>query len=222
MVMIYPKAEDWYNIRFSDECHFGYGSEGKYRIIRKPGERYCQKCIQEANPKGEPKDKDQKRVHCWAAVGWNFKSSLFWYEVPTNDNGKLSHKAYLEQILEPAIKPWLDQARSGQIDPFVLEEDNDSSHKGGIVNTWKHQNGLNHYFNCPNSPDLAPIENCWQPMKQLLRRIPHWDDRTTKSIAQEGWNGISQDFINTKIASIPDRLRAVIEGGGAITGYQLE
>ncbi len=56
-------------------------------------------------------------------------------------------------------------------------------------------------------------------MKQLLRRIPYWDDRTTKAIAEEGWNGISFDFINPRVASMPDRLRAVIEGGCGLTGY---
>ena len=91
----------------------------------------------------------------------------------TNNNGKLSHQAYIDQILEPAIKPWLEDVKSGRCDDFILEEDNDSSHGSGsqhnIVANWKRQKGLTQYFNCPHSPDLAPIENYWLPMKQLLR-----------------------------------------------------
>ncbi len=45
----YPTEEDWYSVRFSDEVHFGYESQGKIRIIRKPGQRYCQDCIQETD-----------------------------------------------------------------------------------------------------------------------------------------------------------------------------
>ena len=141
----------------------------------------------------------------------------------SNNNGKLSYQAYIDQILEPAIRPWLHQAKLGQIDPFALEEDRDSSHGAGskdnIVAKWKDQNGLDHYFNCPYSPDLAPIEQCWQPMKQELRKIPHWDDWNTKSIAQDGWNKVDYEFINPKVASLPKRLKEVIDRKGALTGY---
>lgn len=47
---------------------------------------------------------------------------------------------------------------------FVIEEDGDSGHgpgKSNIVRTWKQEHGLEFYFNCHNSPDLAPIENYW-------------------------------------------------------------
>ena len=200
MLERYPDTDDWKNVRFSDESHFGWGQQGKMRIIRKPGERYCQKCIQPADPKGNPYQKDEKRLHAWAAIGWNFRSDLVWYEMSTNTNGKLSHQAYIDQILEPAVKPWLEAVKLGRIEPFVLEEDNDSSYgsssKRNIVTEWKAHHGLKHYFNCPHSPDLAPIENSWQLPKQILRKVPHWDDSITKSLAKEGWNKISYDFIN--------------------------
>ena len=171
----YPRPEDWHRVRFSDEVHFGYGPQGKLRIIRKPGERYCPDCIQEDK---EPNEKDKKRHHCWAAVGYNFKSDIYFYEVPGNTNGKMSQKVYIDQILEPIVKPWIDAHHD-----FVLEEDGDSGHgpeKSNIVRTWKEANGLEFYFNCHSSPDLAPIENCWQPVKQHLHKYPHWDDNTTK------------------------------------------
>ena len=34
----YPRSEDWYRVRFSDEVHAGYGPQAKLRTIRKPGE----------------------------------------------------------------------------------------------------------------------------------------------------------------------------------------
>ena len=37
----YPESEDWHHVRFNDEVHFGWGSQGKLRIIRQPGTRYC-------------------------------------------------------------------------------------------------------------------------------------------------------------------------------------
>ena len=56
-------------------------------------------------------------------------------------------------------------------------------------------------------------------MKQELRMVPHWDDWNTKTIAQDGWNKVNIEFINSKVASMPERLQAVIDGEGAMTGY---
>ena len=87
MLKRYPEKSDWHNVRFSDEVHFGWGPQGKLSIIRQPGERYCQDCIQQAE---EPDSRDVKRHHCWAAVGHDFKSDIHYYNVPGNANGKMS------------------------------------------------------------------------------------------------------------------------------------
>ena len=89
----YPQPEDWQNTRFSDECHFGWGPQGKLWIIRKPGTRYYQDCIQHVQK--EPEDEaDRKRHHVWAAIGYNFRSDLTFYDVPGNKNGKMSKRIY--------------------------------------------------------------------------------------------------------------------------------
>lgn len=214
MLERYPDQEDWHPVRFSNEVHFNYGPQGKLRIIRKPGERYCQDCIQEAD---SPKEKDLKQQHCWAAVGHNFKSDIHFYNVPGNGNDKMSMQVYLEQILKPIVKPWIDNHPR-----FVLKEDSDSGHgtgKSNTVRSWKKENKLEYYFNCPSSPDLSPIENTWLVPKQEVKKYPHWDDRTTRGLIYEGWSNISTEFINEKVASMPDRLRAVIDGEGKMTGY---
>ena len=101
----------------------------------------------------------------------------------------MSHRVYIDLILEPVVKPWLQDVQAGRIKPFILEEDGDSGHGGGkqgnIVRRWKTENGLKHYFNCPGSPDLAPIENCWQAPKQALRKVPHWDEVSMRAIIDD-------------------------------------
>lgn len=117
--------------------------------------------------------------------------------------------------MEPIVKPWLNQ-------DFVLEEDGDLGHgtsKSNIVRTWKEKHGLESYFNCASSPDLLLKENCWAIPKQHLRKYSHWDNATTAKLIVEGWSNVNQLFINEKVASIPDRLKAVIEGDGQMTGY---
>jgi hypothetical protein len=106
--------------------------------------------------KPAPEEKHLRRLHCWAAVGHDFKSLLIWYDVPRNGNGKMTLQVYRDQILEPMVGEWL---RSGE--RFVLEEDNGSGHgtsKNNIVRTWKEDHGLESFFNYASSPDFVPIE----------------------------------------------------------------
>ena len=117
-------------------------------------------------------------------MGWNFKSQLIFYEVPSNSNGKMSQRVYIDFILEPVIKSWMEEGHE-----FVLEEDGDSGHGSGkdnIVRRWKEANRLRYYFNCPHSPDLSPIQNYWQVPKQTVGRQPHWDDDTIIAAIKEG------------------------------------
>ncbi|KAF2033422.1 hypothetical protein EK21DRAFT_86230 [Setomelanomma holmii] len=124
-------------------------------------------------------------VH-WAIgpQGSIYISDLTFYEIKNNTNGKMTQRAYIDQILEPVVKPWLERG-----DDFVLEEGGNSGHgpgKSNIVRKWKQDNKLEHYFICHSSPDFAPIENCWQPPKQYVKKFPHWDENDTRELALEG------------------------------------
>ena len=99
-------------------------------------------------------------------MGYDFKSDIHFYEVLGNINGKMSQRVYIDHILQLIVKPWIEAHYD-----FVLEEDGDSGYGPGklnIVRTWKETNGLEFYFNSHSSPNLAPIENCWQPVKQQI------------------------------------------------------
>jgi hypothetical protein len=165
MLEWYPEAKDWWYIRFSDETYFGFGPQGKVNVCRRLWERMCLSCT---ISKPSLEEKDIKRLYAWAAVGYNFKSELVWYNVPSNNNRKITIKIYRNKILEPIIGEWLRQGHN-----FVLEEDNDSGHgtsKDNIIKTWKQENGLTSYFNCSNSPDFVPIERAWIAPKQYVKR----------------------------------------------------
>lgn len=115
------------------------------------------------------------------------------------------------------MRPWIDEHHE-----FDLEEDGDSGHEPGkseIVRTWKETNALEFYFDCHLSPDLAPIENIRQPVKQHLHKYLYWDDNTPKELIYEGCTYASRYFINEKVASMRERLDAVIAGEGKMTGY---
>ena len=188
MLARYPHPEDWDRVRFSDEVRFGWGLQYELRIVRKPGERYCVQRIQHSDAL---KLKDEKHFHCWAAMGYDFELDITFYKVPGNTNGKMSLQVYIDQILEPVVKPWWLEMQD-----FVLEEDGDSrqgkAKNRKIVRLWKEEKSLEYFFNCS---DLCPFENCCQLPKQHLKKFPHRDDHTTKALIVE-WDLVSQHFIN--------------------------
>jgi hypothetical protein len=57
----HPSWEDWKNVLFSDEVHFGWSDEGRIYIKRRIGAWSNPRHIQ--HPR-EPRDKDRKRFHC--------------------------------------------------------------------------------------------------------------------------------------------------------------
>lgn len=217
MLERYPEPEDWHHVRFSDETHFSWGPQGKVYVLRRPWERFCSSCIVE---KREPPEKGYKRLHAWAAISYDFKSPLVWYDVPGNSNGKMSLQVYRDQILEPVVGQWLRDGYS-----FVLEEDNDSGHgtgKANIVRTWKRQNALTSYFNCAQSPDLAPIERAWAWPKKEVTTQSVWDDEALQTLAQEGWDKLKQSTINGWIDKIPEILKQLADDdelAGKMSGF---
>ena len=227
MLAKYPEPKDWYKIRFLDEVHFSFGPQERLYVLRKPGERNCPDCIQELEqPKNKKRAKDPEnepeldlsyKLHCWAAVGYNFKSKLYFYNAG-NSNGKMNHKTYKDAILEPIVG---DQLRKGH--DFVLEEDGDSGHGFGkgtnSVKKWKEDKGLNFYQNCAGSPDFAIIENSWQVPKQHVRQHSHFDIITLKELALEGWDKLKQETINKWVEEMPQRLQDCIIAKGKMTGH---
>ncbi|KJR83659.1 uncharacterized protein SPSK_00188 [Sporothrix schenckii 1099-18] len=129
-------------------------------------------------------------------------------------------QVYRDQILEPVVGQWI---RDGQ--SFVLEEDNDSGHGTGkvnIVRTWKRKNGLNSYFNCAQSPDLAPIKRAWAWPKRKVVSQSVWDDESLQTLAEEGWAELKQSTINGWIDKFPEILKQVAEDdelAGKMSGF---
>lgn len=138
----------------------------------------------------------------------------------SNNNNKTTHDVYINSILNFVIKQWLNRKND-----FVLKEDDDSNHDTrktrNKMKTWKAKHNLNHYFNCAQSFDLSIIKNAWQSTKQHVRKFPHWNDFSLKELIVDGWERMSQEFINERVDQMPERLQAVINGKGAMTGYWL-
>ena len=107
---------------------------------------------------------------------------------------------------------------------YVLEQDGASGHGGSEGPEARCRNpmakrfmdrGVETFFNYHDSPDLVPIETSWQGPKQYQRKCPHWDHETLRELFREGWDRVSQPYINKSVLSMPERLRDIqrLKGG---------
>jgi hypothetical protein len=129
----------------------------------------------------------------------------------------MSQRVYIDQILEPYVKQWLEEGQS-----FILEEDNDSGHHGSNAEDWKRRHSLQHWYNPANSPDLSPIENCWRHPDREVQLFSQFSEDTDDvfSNALRGWNSIRQLEINQYVLSMPQRCQDVIDAGGCMIGRE--
>lgn len=212
-----PQPMDWEAVAFTDKVHVGWGPTGKPLVTRRPGERLCRDCFR---LEGEPEDIDDRRVHGWATYSCNWKTEFFPYS--TYHNGNMTVQAYMNEILEPHVKPWVEAVAAGTMRPFVLEEERDSAFGLGVnspIRRWKREKGLETYFGARASPDLAPFEDGWRPLKYPIQRCPRWDGPLATEFVADGWGQTHQEFIQHRIHSMPQRLRRCIEMDGQPVNY---
>ena len=218
-LIIRSEPEDWKNVRFSDEHHEEFNLIKQRWIIRKSenARRIVHDNIQHQDSQSTQKNK--QRLHIWACVNWNFKLKLFFYVISININDKMTLKKYVNIFHRPdGVEEWLINDEN-----FILEKDRDASHDTdahNIARSWKKTHGLKYYFNAPVSSDLSVIENCFQPLKSVMKNKVIYDDEILKEELINAWEeNVKQDFINKQILSMSQRLHDVIKAEGAMTGY---
>ena len=72
-----------------------------------------------------------------------------------------------------------------------------------------------------NSPDLNPIENLWKQLKDNIqsRRVFPRNINELKSALKEEWENLDCSHFEAVVASMPQRINAVLEAGGGPTKY---
>ena len=159
-------------------------------------------------------------------------------EVTLEIQGSHLTQAYYTKHLLPTYIEGVHEARrdlSNQA--WILQEDNDGSHgtrsATNVVRTEKDRNWIDTIPHPPQSPDLNPIEGCWNVLLQRTElRVLHgyrkdesgelvnstWDGtlKHLKQILREEWDGIDQGTIQRRIIEMPYRCREMIRTGGSL------
>ncbi len=125
------------------------------------------------------------------------------------------NKHMYKDILEKNLKKSAEKL--GILSTYKFYQDNDPKHKSMLVKEWL-------LYNCPKviatpaqSPDLNPIENCWEELNTRMWEVPVKSKEELKRRLQEEWSKITLEYTLKLISSMPKRLRAVIENEGYAT-----
>ena len=62
-----------------------------------------------------------------------------------------------------------------------------------------------------NSPDLNPIENLWDQIKNMQRKERVISTEENSQIARKVWKGITPEYLNNLYEAMPWHMQAVID-----------
>jgi hypothetical protein len=130
-------------------------------------------------------------------------------------NGTLRSQQYTE-ILQERVLPHLNAHPHPSL---IFQQDNAPSHTSIHTRSWLQQHGMQVMQWPPQSPDLNPVENLWNNLKQRLELSEiHGFDNLWET-AQKLWMETSTCIMNNLIASMPRRVQAVLRNRGGPTRY---
>jgi transposase len=179
-------------------------------VWRKPGEEFHKDCV---NPRKWP---GAGKMFWGTFRAGKMGPGLFFQLKPKQ---KISSTIYRDQVLLGPLKKFREESLSDISDPIVME-DGASVHKGVCKKPRKDMKWLE-YLHPSNSPDLNPIENIWAWMKHEIttKYMYVTSKEEMQRIVMEMWENFMDNQWDGLIASMPDRMKAVIKAKGGPTRY---
>jgi transposase len=201
--------EQWSHILWSDETWVTYGRHRKTYVTRRQHEELNPTCVVERLQR-------KPGWMFWGSFAGTEKGpSLFWEK----SWGSITSERYCERIV-PLVDTW---RRSPGREAIVLMQDNAPAHASKDTSRELATRGIPTIKWPPYSPDLNPIETCWNWMKDYIEdnygdiNKPSYD--TMRGWVKEAWEAIPSDYLEGLIDSMPMRMQAVIDANGMHTKF---
>jgi len=199
--------EQWSNVMFTDESMFKCIRSASAKVRRPKGSnrfdpRFTVKTV-----------KHPAQVMVWGCFsGSGGKGGLYFLPKGQMMNGD-HYKMVLEEHLLPAME---------RLQATHFLQDGAPCHKSKKVKDLLAQADFEVMDWPGNSPDLNPIENCWNHMKDMLKFKNTISQDLLETEIQKLWDEdeeLSQGYLRDLSNSMPKRIKMVIKNKGEMTKY---
>lgn len=206
-------AAQWNSILWSDETWVTNWKHRKIYVTRRADEELDQTCVLE---------RDRK------PIGWLFWGcfsgdggrgpGLFWQK----DWGTVTSETYQENVL-PLVDGWIREQEAQNGHAVIFMQDGAPGHSAQATTLNMNDRGIQSVRWPPYSPDLNPIERCWEWLKCRVdehivddRRVPY---QTLRGWVEEAWEALPEAFWRRELDLMPQKMQAVIDANGMHTKY---
>lgn len=195
----------WESVLFTDETKVNiFGNDGRGKVWRKKNSALDVKNLIPTVKHGGGS------VMVWGAMAASGVGRLVFIE------GRMDQRQY-KQILEGNLKASVDALGLGR--RWIFQQDNDPKHTARSVKEWLLQHAPRQLNSPPQSPDLNPIEHCWDILKRKVGKKSPRNKTDLKAALEEAWKEITVNETKNLVRSMSRRLQAVIDSKGGPTKY---
>jgi len=148
------------------------------------------------------------------------KGPLVFCDEIKEKNEKINSNTYII-ILNSYLYPFQQTVRELSENTVIFQQDNAPIHTSKITKEWLKTNKIAIIDWPANSPDLNPIENIWSLLKDNVqsRKVFLRDISELKVALREEWENLDSSVFKKVVASMPQRINAVLKAKGGSIKY---
>ena len=198
-------VQDWSKVMWSDESYFRV-LEDRRRYVRRPAD------VNRFLPRYTcPNVKHPDAMMIWGS----FSGAAGAAGLKCMRKGvTMNSERYIEVLEEQMLPNWENHGCE------LFMHDGASCHRAKIVKAWFNAKGISTMEWPGNSPDLNPIENVWNYMKDKVCSASNTNTNELCVAIQRVWDEeMTMDYFKKLSDSMPDRIKAVITAHGYPTKY---